>query len=64
MVFWVFQFMPSAPNPTAAEMNWSVVVWSGVVIFFTTYFVVQGRFTYEGPVAHVRKDGEAGSIEL
>ncbi|KAK5130289.1 hypothetical protein LTR08_002249 [Meristemomyces frigidus] len=56
VVIWVFMFFPTAPSPGAAGMNWSVVIYGGVVILFTTYYFVRGRSTYAGPVAYVRKD--------
>lgn len=30
-VFWIFQFVPTAPSPRAAEMNWSCVVWVAIL---------------------------------
>ena len=55
-VFWSFQFFPAAPNPTAAEMNWSCVIWTGVLVFFMTYYAFAGRHSYVGPVAYVKGD--------
>ncbi|KAF2768363.1 amino acid transporter [Teratosphaeria nubilosa] len=53
---WLFQFFPSAPNPTAESMNWCVLIYGAVIIFFSIYYVARARHRYEGPVAMVRKD--------
>ena len=55
-VFWVFQFAPHAPNPSPSDMNWSCVIWTTVLVFFTTYYTIWGRHTYTGPIAYVRND--------
>ncbi|KAL8822543.1 MAG: hypothetical protein Q9191_006720 [Dirinaria sp. TL-2023a] len=52
MVFWIFQFFPAAPNPAPADMNWSCVIWTTVLVFFMTYYAVWGRHTYTGPVRY------------
>jgi choline transport protein len=53
----VIAFFPGVPLPllTAISMNWSVVVFSGVVVFAGVYFVLWGRKAYAGPVEYVRK---------
>ena len=51
----IFAFFPSAPGPSPASMNWSIVVWGGVVVLSLIYFFVSGRKKYDGPVAYVRK---------
>lgn len=55
-IVWVFMFFPSAPNPTAETMNWSVVVFGAVVIFFIIWYFVRAKHVYVGPVAHVDKE--------
>ncbi|KAK5120617.1 hypothetical protein LTR85_005975 [Meristemomyces frigidus] len=55
LVVWVFMFFPTAPDPGAAGMNWSVVIYGFVVILFTLYFFIRGKDQYAGPVAYVRK---------
>lgn len=55
-VFWIFQFFPAAPNPAASDMNWSCVIWTGVLVFFVTYYAFWGRYKYVGPVAYVKSD--------
>ncbi|KAK3670520.1 hypothetical protein LTR78_009624 [Recurvomyces mirabilis] len=56
VVAWVFQFFPSAPDPTATSMNWSVMIFGAVIVFFTIYYITNARHRYTGPVVHVRKD--------
>ncbi|CEI63702.1 hypothetical protein FVEN_g6824 [Fusarium venenatum] len=55
VVVFVLAFMPGNPNPTASEMNWSIVMYSGVALFSVGYYIFWGRHRYEGPVAYVRK---------
>ena len=50
----VFLFFPSVPNPTAAEMNWGILIYGVAVLFAIGYYVVRGRHEYEGPVHYVR----------
>jgi hypothetical protein len=45
----VFSFFPSAPNPTAAEMNWAAVMVGGVAFLATIYYVIWGRTHYSPP---------------
>ncbi|KAL8665214.1 MAG: hypothetical protein Q9202_002436 [Teloschistes flavicans] len=55
-VFWVFQFFPAGPNPAPSDMNWSCVIWTGVLVFFVTYYAFWGRHNYVGPIAYVKSD--------
>lgn len=55
LLVWVMMFFPTAPNPGAGDMNWSVVIYSFVVMLFTAYFFAHGRHKYAGPVEYVRK---------
>jgi choline transport protein len=36
-------------------MNWSVVIYCGVLFLSLVYFVLRGRHNYVGPVEYVRK---------
>jgi amino acid transporter len=45
----IFTLFPSAPNPTAANMNWACVMVGGVVILATVYYMVWGRKVYSPP---------------
>ncbi|KAL6918845.1 hypothetical protein ACHAPO_010537 [Fusarium lateritium] len=55
LIIFVLAFMPGNPNPTAAEMNWSIVMYAAVSIFAVIYYILCGKHRYEGPVAYVRK---------
>lgn len=56
VVMFPFLFFPSAPNPAPADMNWSCLVYSVVVVFSMMYYFFKGRHIYQGPVEYVRKD--------
>jgi len=56
VVAWFFQFWPSAPNPTGAGMNWSVLIYGACFVFFALYYVFRAKHKYQGPVVLVRKD--------
>ncbi|KAF4993990.1 hypothetical protein FGRMN_6121 [Fusarium graminum] len=58
IVIFVVAFMPGNPNPTAAEMNWSVVMYGAVAIFSLIYYFFRGTHRYEGPVAYVRRQDQ------
>ncbi|KIX00815.1 uncharacterized protein Z518_09880 [Rhinocladiella mackenziei CBS 650.93] len=54
-VVYVFAFFPPVPNPIAAEMNWAIAVYGGMLLLAFTYYVLRARHAYVGPVAYVRK---------
>ncbi|KAI4244080.1 MAG: hypothetical protein LQ352_006918 [Teloschistes flavicans] len=56
LVAWIFQFFPSAPNPTGTSMNWSIVIFGAVIIFFTIYYLISARYRYAGPVTYIKSD--------
>jgi hypothetical protein len=45
----VFSFFPSAPNPTAANMNWAILMVGGVALLATIYYIIWGRKQYLPP---------------
>lgn len=51
----IFTFFPTAKNPTPVDMNWSIVVFGGVVIFAIVQYLIHGRRIYQAPVAQVQK---------
>lgn len=51
---WIFCFFPLARPVTADNMNWSVVVFGGVVILSLSYYVLHAKNVYTGPVTRVR----------
>ncbi|KAM5469156.1 hypothetical protein MauCBS54593_004508 [Microsporum audouinii] len=52
---YVFCFFPPTPKPPLDGMNWSVVIYFGVLLFSLVYFIFRGRHKYVGPVEYVRK---------
>lgn len=57
MVVFMFSFFPPAPAPLLMleTMNWSAVMWTGVVTMSLLYFAFVGRKRYVGPIAYVRQ---------
>lgn len=53
--FLVATFFPPTPNPAPEDMNWSIVIYAGTMIFSVTYYYFYGRHKYAGPVEYVRK---------
>jgi choline transport protein len=49
-------FFPPTPKPVAANMNWSILIYGGVIIFALVWFVAKARHIYVGPVEYIRKD--------
>ncbi|KAF6515541.1 hypothetical protein HZS61_004282 [Fusarium oxysporum f. sp. conglutinans] len=54
VVIFVLAFMPGNPNPTASQMNWSILIYGVVALSSLVYYVFRGTHRYEGPVAYVR----------
>lgn len=54
-VFFVFCFFPTAPNPDAAGMNWSILIYGAVITWSLAYYALWGRHIYVGPVEYIRK---------
>lgn len=52
----VFAFFPLATPAVPSTMNWSIVMYGGIVIFATSYYFVFGRHAYVPPVALVKRD--------
>jgi choline transport protein len=50
----VFLFFPAAPHPTAQSMNWSILMFGGIISFSLVYYYVWGKHTYAGPVELVK----------
>lgn len=49
-----FSFFPLTNHVTAESMNWSIVIFSAVVIFSLTYYFAYAKRVYHGPVTRVR----------
>ena len=48
-----FSFWPPASHVTAETMNWSVVVFGGVLLFSLLFWALYGRKVYTGPVVEI-----------
>ncbi|KAK6392318.1 hypothetical protein LTR65_003774 [Meristemomyces frigidus] len=55
LVMFVFSFFPIFKNPTAETFNWSILIFSAVMICSAGYYYAYGRNKYDGPVVYVRK---------
>jgi choline transport protein len=56
LLIFVMIFFPPTSNPSLSSMNWSVVIFTGVLaISMVYYFIGGGRHLYVGPVEYVRK---------
>jgi choline transport protein len=58
----VFSFFPPGIPVTPVNMNWSIAVFGGAVMFGLVFYVLRGRRIYDGPVIEieiVRGEGDA-----
>ena len=53
-----FAFWPAATPVEPSTMNWSVVMFFGVVIWSLVYYFIWGKRSYIGPVRVVKRDLE------
>lgn len=53
---WFFAFWPLAAAVTLQTMNWSSVIFFGVLFIATVYYIFRARFEYTGPVALMRRE--------
>lgn len=51
----IFTFFPTTKEVTPVSMNWSIVVFGGVVIFAIVQYLIQGDKIYQAPVSRVQK---------
>ncbi|PYH78800.1 amino acid transporter [Aspergillus uvarum CBS 121591] len=56
VVILTFSFFPLTNHPDAADMNWSIVIFSGVVLLAVGYYVLYAKHQYRGPVTRVRAE--------
>jgi choline transport protein len=56
LLAYIMIFFPPTPNPIVSGMNWSVVIYVGVMSISLIYFYFKGRYVYVGPVEYVKKD--------
>jgi amino acid transporter len=52
----VFSFFPLTTPVDPTTMNWSAVMYGGVIIFATAYYWLGGRNTFIPPVALVKRE--------
>lgn len=45
-----FSFWPPASEVTAVTMNWSILVFGGVLLFSLVFWALHGRKVYTGPI--------------
>ncbi|THX46966.1 amino acid transporter [Aureobasidium pullulans] len=53
-IAFIFAYFPTAPNPSAESMSWTVVV--------TLAVVIRGSSTFEGPAVRMKKAEDDGSM--
>lgn len=52
----VFAFFPLTSTVDVQTMNWSVVMYVGLIVLASVYYVVRGRHHFVPPVALIRRD--------
>lgn len=50
---WFFSFWPQSSSVTPQNMNWSVVVYFGVLVFALIYWFAVARHVYTGSIVEV-----------
>ena len=50
----VFSFFPTVVQPTPVTMNWGVVMYGGVIILSTIYYIIRGRHKFTPPNEQVK----------
>ena len=53
---WFFSFWPVSMPVTVENMNWSVVMYVGIIAVALTFYVVKARHVYVGPVLVTKRD--------
>ncbi|KAK4495356.1 hypothetical protein PRZ48_013687 [Zasmidium cellare] len=56
LAVYVFMFFPTTTPTTAEGMNWAIVMFSGIMIIATTYYLVRGHKHYVPPVSLVKRE--------
>lgn len=54
--FFVFCFFPTATPVQPDTMNWNIVMFGGIFLWATSYYIWKGRKTYIPPVRIVKRD--------
>jgi len=55
---------PSAPNPTPASFNWTVVIFSAVTLFALVYYAAYGHRHYVSPRSRITQFRHDPRMEL
>ena len=55
MLTFVMVLFPPARDPTLQGMNWSIVIFVGVLMLSGAYYWVSARHRYAGPVVLVKR---------
>ena len=50
----IFSFFPTVVQPTLVTMNWGVVMYGGVIILSTIYYIIRGRHKFTPPNEEVK----------
>ncbi|THW10477.1 amino acid transporter [Aureobasidium pullulans] len=61
-IAFIFAYFPTAPDPSAESMNWSVVVTLAVVVIATVYYVIPESSKFEGPAVRMKKAEDDSSM--
>ena len=54
--FFVFCFFPSATPVQPDTMNWNIVMFGGIFLWATGFYVLKGRKVYVPPVRTVKRN--------
>ena len=54
--YFIFCFFPTATPVEAETMNWNIVMFGGIFLWATAFYVVKGRKVYIPPVRIVKRD--------
>lgn len=52
----IFAFFPQYRAVTPANMNWSAVMYLGMIIFASIYYFFIGRFNYVPPMSLIKRE--------
>ena len=54
--FFIFCFFPMGTPVEADTMNWNIVMFGGIFLWATVFYVIKGRKVYIPPVRIVKRD--------
>jgi choline transport protein len=63
VIVFLFSFWPQNVPVTLVNMNWSCLLWGGVVVFAGVFWAVHGRKVFTGPVIEVSVGGEVEGVD-